>query len=384
MVKRAYFRTTAWVLSAAALPAALGCKPNLGSTASLIDRNRVLAIQSKPAERAPGVMSGVDFSALFVSPDENATPDDLQWSLCNVRKAIAVIGPAALQCYAPAGKGLEPIGMGAGAHAVIDKDDCSLFGPSPPMPKEGEPMSRPADADSSGGYYHPVRVLVPTGGEPDYVVGVTRLACGLAGATQDQSLTYADQYRPNENPRIDKLVVRHKGGREESLPIPADAETPDTVPSVAVSPGERVTARATWGDCPLTSTCGDGMCGAGEYPADRVIGRTTIKGCPEDCKLPDSPDGPSKGCTGSEPYVVLDVVARKIVDHRETMSVSWFATDGTFDNEVTGRTEEEAKNAFSENDWVAPNAKGKVRAWAVLRDDRGGVGWAELSFDVGG
>ena len=42
-----------------------------------------------------------------------------------------------------------------------------------------EPPSRPADPDVTGGYYQPVRVLVPTREEEDYVVGVTRLACGV-------------------------------------------------------------------------------------------------------------------------------------------------------------------------------------------------------------
>jgi hypothetical protein len=106
-----------------------------------------------------------------------------------------------------------------------------------------------------------------------------------------------------------------------------------------------------------------------------VMGKQ-IAGCPDDCMMP-------KGCTGSEPYVVLDPVSRAIVEHREAMRVAWFVTDGDFDHDGTGRTEKEARNAYSENQWVAPGAKARVHFWFVLRDDRGGVGWTELFVDVG-
>jgi hypothetical protein len=366
-VLRCALRDGAIVLGCAA---AFGCKPNIEGRPSLVDRSRVLAVQSSPAEQGPGDEAGVDYRALYAVADDDGDPSTVQWSFCNVRKEIAVIGPAALECLVPAGKALDPIGKGPEVHAVIDKDDCSVFGPSPPTPKEGEPASRPADPDTTGGYYQPVRVLVPTHDEPDYVVGVTRLACGLSGATQDQSIEYADRYRPNENPAIAELEVTHANGKKETFPVG------DDVPTVKVSPHERITLRATWAACPKSSTCGDGICGASEYAMDRTVMRQNVPGCPDDCATP-------KGCTGSEPYVELDPVQRDIISHREAMRVSWFGTDGSFDHDRTGRTEEEAGDAFSENDWVAGGAKGPVHMWVVLRDDRGGVGWTELSVDVG-
>jgi hypothetical protein len=346
------------------------CKPNIEGRPSLVDRSRVLAIQSSPAEQAPGDAAGVDYRALYAVAGDQGDASTVQWAFCTARKAIAVIGPAALECLEPAGKALDPIGEGPEVHAEIAMDDCSVFGPSPPTPKEGEPASRAADPDTTGGYYQPVRVLVPTEGEPDYVVGVTRLACGLGGATQEQSLEYTDRYRPNENPAIAELDVTHANGKKESFMVG------DDMPTVTVSPREHITLRATWPACPEKSTCGDGICGAGEYAMDRKVMGEDVAGCPDDCTTP-------KGCTGSEPYVELDPVQRSIVLHREAMRVSWFGTDGSFDHDRTGRTEEEARDAFSENDWVAPGARGPVHMWIVLRDDRGGVGWTELVVDVG-
>lgn len=372
MVARRTFGALRVAVAALACISAFGCKPNIEGRASLIDASRLLAIQSVPAEQTPGDEAGVDYHALYAVADDVDESTSVQWSFCTVRKAIAVIGPAALECYAPSGEALDPIGKGLDVHADIDKDDCSVFGPSPPMQKEGQPPARAADPDTTGGYYQPVRVLVPVPHEdPDYVVGVTRLGCGLSGATQDQSLEYADRYRPNENPAIDEILITRSGGQKVTITTGQDAA------KVTVSPHERITFRATWAACPETSTCGDGICGAGEYAMDRKVMGQQVSGCPDDCMMP-------KGCTGSEPYVVLDPAARKIVEHHEAMRVAWFATDGSFDHDGTGRTEREARsNAFSENEWVAPGAKGRVHFWFVLRDDRGGVGWTELFVDVG-
>jgi len=364
-------RSVRWCAALAVTGAVtFGCKPNIEGRPSLVDRSRVLAVQSTPAEQAPGDKAGVDYRALYAVADPDGDPSSIQWAFCTTRKEIAVIGPAALECLVPSGKALAPIGQGPEVHAVIDKNDCSVFGPSPPTPKEGQPASRPADPDTTGGYYQPVRLLVPTPEEPDYVVGVTRLACGLGGVTQDQSIEYNDRYRPNENPAVAELVLTHANGKKETFTVGGD------VPTVTVAPHERVTLRATWASCPKTSTCGDGICGAGEYPTDRKVNGQDVAGCPDDCTTP-------KGCTGSEPYVEFDPVQRKIVAHREAMRVAWFGTDGSFDHDGTGRTEQEAGNAFSENDWVAPGGKSTVHMWFVLRDDRGGVGWTELSVDVG-
>ena len=88
------------------------------------------------------------------------------------------------------------------------------------------------------------------------------------------------------------------------------------------------------------------------------------------------------GCRGSEPYGYFDPLAREVRDRRESMRVSWFANDGVFDHDRTGRSEAEADQSFSDNAWTAPEASGEVLLWVVLRDDRGGVGFESYRVRV--
>ena len=57
------------------------------------------------------------------------------------------------------------------------------------------------------------------------------------------------------------------------------------------------------------------------------------------------------------------------------MHVSWFATGGSFDLDRTGRDGSDVTTT-SDNGWTAPSSGTAVHLWIVLRDDRGGVGWA--------
>ncbi|HTM44649.1 MAG TPA: hypothetical protein VL137_06815, partial [Polyangiaceae bacterium] len=204
--------------------------------------------------------------------------------------------------------------------------------------------------------YQPLRVLAK-GSDIPYSVGLTRIDCGIARVTTQQSLDFAKRYRDNENPTIDNVVMNP--GRS-AISLSSDAATTATV-----AHGKHVTLRTSWPSCPLKPHCGDGFCGAGE---DRT-------NCADDCSDPH-------GCTGSEPYVAFDPAARKLVDRREAMRVSWYATDGTFDHDRSGRAEAEAATTYSDNGWLAPDKRGPVRVWVVLRDDRGGVGFGSYFIVV--
>jgi hypothetical protein len=339
---------------ALALLAFVACRPDTEGGASLIDGPRVLAIRSVPAEIEPG--KPVQYSALYATPTAESARPELQWALCTARKPLAVAGPIALECLQPTGPGLQQLGKGDSASATIPADGCRVFGPSPPAPKMGEPAARPADPDSTGGYFQPMRVMVP-GSEAEYAIGFTRIACGAGSATQDQTLEYAKNYRPNENPALDSVLVDPEGVGVELAEVPEEA--------TQVASGQRVTFRATWADCPLSAACGDGICGAAE---DRAS-------CAADCAT-------ARGCTGSEPYVYLDPIARELVQRREAMRVSWFASTGTFAHDRSGRAETDADSAFSDNDWTAPSEASDVRVWVVLRDDRGGVGYRSFYVHV--
>lgn len=348
-------RHVGFALIALAFAAANGCKPDVAGRPSLVDSERVLAVRSEPAEAKPG--DAVQYTALYVGPDGNAKASDLDWSLCVGRKPLAASGPVTEDCLRATGKLLGPLGGGASVKAAVPDDTCRLFGPTPPAPEEGQPAVRPADPDTTGGYYQPVRLRIARGGADDeYIVGVTRITCGLNGATTEQADAYAVGYRTNENPVLDSLALVRNG--KETNVVPGTA--------AKVAPSEHLTLRVHWAACPTKSTCGDGLCGAGE----------TIVTCADDCTMP-------VGCSGSEPYVYFDPVARAVRPRRESMRVSWFANDGRFEQERTGRGEKDAENAFSENRWTAPSKPGEVLLWVVLRDDRGGVGFASYKLQVG-
>lgn len=332
------------------LPLALGaCRPDTEGGAALIESPRILAIRSEPAEAAPG--KPVTYRALYVGPDEELDATSLDWALCLARKPIAVAGSISLDCLQPEADSdiLTPLGNGPTASGTLPKDGCRVFGPSPPAPKAGEPAARPADPDSSGGYYQPLRVRAPAS-ESEYAAGFTRIACGVGSATQEQALDYGKRYRENQNPEVDSVVVDPEGD-----PLPLSESAADPTPLRA---GARLTLRASWADCPIDATCGDGVC----TPSD------DRDACPEDCSTPH-------GCTGSEPYVYLDPIERRMLDRREAMRVSWFASAGSFAHDRSGRTENEASTPTSDNTWTAPTQPSNVRLWIVLRDDRGGVGY---------
>jgi hypothetical protein len=82
-----------------------------------------------------------------------------------------------------------------------------------------------------------------------------------------------------------------------------------------------------------------------------------------------------------ESFPVYDLNSLSLVDHREAMRVSWFATAGQFEHDRTGRGEDEMETS-TENSWTAPDMAGAVTMWVVLRDSRGGVAFATLTATV--
>jgi hypothetical protein len=352
------------LLFAAAAAMSAACKPNIVGRSSVVDSDRVLVVRSEPPEvdpkappPTPGpndpnnptadggnpapdggagpILVGVRYSALYVGPKGAADASRLEWAFCETQKPLDVTGPISPACLVPSATVLGLVQVGETMTAPVPDDACSVFGPLAPPVKQGEPAGRPADPDTTGGYYQPVRLLIPAKGEPDYAVGVTRLDCGLAGATQEQAGDYAKRHRPNENPSIDSLELTRANGKREVLAPAA---------SLDVARGETITLKANWASCPATD--------------------------------------PPTGCTGAEPYVALDPVAHTLVDRRESMRVSWFGTAGDYAHERTGRTEQDTATS-SENEWTAPDAQGPVFLWVVLRDDRGGAGFARDAQGVG-
>ena len=211
-------------------------------------------------------------------------------------------------------------------------DACTLFGPVTPPPEPGQPPIRPRDPDVTGGYYLPVRVSLwipenlrrPGMAGTDTLVsfGLERISCGLANVSSADARQFNETYTLNLNPRLAGVTLTD-----------ASSATPVTlVPAVVshVGQGRTVILEASWTD--------------------------------------DS----------AESYPVFDVQSHALVTHREAMVVSWYATDGSFEHDSTGRGGDELEVVTS-NHWTA-GPPGLVHLWVVLRDDRGGTDF--IGYDV--
>lgn len=83
----------------------------------------------------------------------------------------------------------------------------------------------------------------------------------------------------------------------------------------------------------------------------------------------------------AEPYVSYDLATVALVDRREAMRVSFYATAGRFDTDAAGVAEDDPATAVDDA-WTAPAAPATVTLWAVLRDSRGGVSITRTTIDV--
>jgi len=329
-----------------------GCVPEFDDDTSRVAAPRVLAIRADPAEVRERLDKTATFTALVAAPDGSATPE-VFWSLCIDRKPLSELGPVSPKCIASPEPGpsiAEPLGTGTSIEATIPETACQLFGPQRPDPKPGEPSGRPVDPDPTGGYYQPVMAWLGT----TAVLGSVRLGCPL------RDIEFNQRYRQNENPALDALeAVRGDG---TALPL-------DDGGSLDLSPGERVTVRTTWPLCPAVDECGDGICGPDED-------QTTCQGTGDDCAAP-------RGCTGAERYVFFDALAQSTSERWEALTVSYYATDGSFDNPRTGGTATAGAEGQpgTNNGYVAPSA-GTAALWVIVRDDRGGTAWRSFNVNV--
>lgn len=344
------------MLLAAWLSAAVGCQPNLDDTVSIVTTTRVLAIQSTPAEGPP--MSPVTYAALIAQGSgADAGVPRLVWDYCNARNPLSNLGPVNDVCVEPGSSELSTIGVGLHASGNVPDLACGNFGPNAPPAMDGGVAGQPVNPDSTGGYYQPVTMFL----EPSEagLAGVEdtlyfmRLSCGFSGANEASQGILAARYHLNTNPEVASLTASGK-----QFVTSADGATNP------VSRNQKLALEVAWPACPLVDRCGDGVCGADE----------SAMSCPFDCTHP-------KGCGGAERYVDFDLASQAVVDLREGIHVSWYATAGSFEQDRTGNSGTDDATT-SDDAWTAPTRAGTVHFWVVLRDDRGGIGWAEYVLDV--
>jgi hypothetical protein len=323
------------------------CASALDDLTPYVTTPRVLAITSEPAEAKEG--EEVLLRALYADASGVVADAPLDWSFCVGLKPLAELGPVTPDCLVADDPSLVPIDYGPEVTGAVPLEACSLFGPNPPPAQDGESAGRPTDPDVTGGYYQPV-VVFDEGEASVASLGAVRLRCGLAGVTQATYIAWNQGYHSNTNPRIATLSIV-RDGAVTVVPIEGEGE-PTTL-----APGEVVGLRVDWPECPLIASCGDGVCSAGE---DSLL-------CAEDCETPVA-------CGGAETYLVYDADSQSLIERRESISASAFVTGGALGIPRAGRAGDDAEVSV-ELTFTAPEAPGELWLGAVLRDDRGGVGF---------
>jgi hypothetical protein len=175
-----------------------------------------------------------------------------------------------------------PIVYGAGGSAqrdLVGKASVVLQNSSTP-PQDGELAGRPADPDSTGGFYHPVVAF----GDGAPVLAAVRVRCGIANVDQETYVAWNQGYASNANPDLLALEL-------DDVPLSPFGDAF----FLEVEPGEQVTLTASWPWCE-------------EAP-----------------------------CGGAETYAVYDPVSRELVPRREALSVAWFASGGALALARNGR-----------------------------------------------
>jgi hypothetical protein len=334
--------------------AILACNPVFDDRFSFVDAPRVLAVQSSPAQVVPGMSAS--YQVLVVNSKGTVASPRVDWSFCTQAKPINELNDVASDCFGT-GDVVQPFAMGPTAIGTIPSIACRQFGPDIPVTMPGEPSARPTDADTTGGYYQPLILTVQDAGQTISTLAETRITCALANSDSDEDAEYQARTKTNQNPQLSSVTVTSMAG----APL-TDAADPDPL---SIPKATKITLRASWPSCPAMPSCGDGMCTSGETAID----------CPDDCTTP-------VGCPGPEEYAYLDPAQGSLVDRHESMRVSWFATQGDFDDDHTGRLEEEYMTTTSDNTWTAPTSPGMVFIWVVLRDDRGGVDFHSYQVQV--
>jgi len=123
-----------------------------------------------------------------------------------------------------------------------------------------------------------------------------------------------------------------------------------------------------------------------EYELRYAANRNPVLELPGAAQLATVPAHASVALTASwpaesaEPYVYFDQLAQALVQRREAMRVSWFATGGALDVDASAVGEDDPATRVTTT-WHTPGP-GPATLWLVLRDSRGGVATRAVSVIV--
>jgi hypothetical protein len=224
------------VKSALLVALAAACAPDLGPPDFLVDRPRVIAVQSVPPEVAPGASAA--FHLLAVGPSGPLDVSSAGWAFCTAPLPLTESGTVASACEGT----LPQIALGAAPSIATSPDACGLFGSVP-----SSVARRPRNPDATGGYFQPVRVQVSGA----TAFAQERLLCPLTQASLSVSLDFQRRYTPNQNPVITAfsgptevsagqqvlLTISWDQGSVETYPVfdPAHLQIVDTAEVMTVS-----------------------------------------------------------------------------------------------------------------------------------------------------
>ena len=304
--------------------ASAGCKPDLGAPQSLITGPTILAIRGTPPEVLEGGMATYD--ALMVDVTGTVVALEIDWALCLAPNPPANGNDVSDVCLTIPDDTAAPVPTFT---ATLATNACTLFGPVAPPPMKGQPPMRPADPDTTGGFYQPVRATWQSDAGPLLAFALQRITCRLANAPTDVAATYAATYVPNNNPTLADLVLE-PAGAATPLFVSGQSTGPQ---AVTVAAGQKVTLQA-----------------------EVSVG-------------------------SAETFLFWNVSTLTLDTQRESLRISWFATGGAFEHDATGRSPTEMET-FTQNVWTAPTTPGPIYFWMVLRDDRGGIDFAAAQIDV--
>ncbi|HEY6881339.1 MAG TPA: hypothetical protein VI299_25110 [Polyangiales bacterium] len=309
------------VVWASGLVTLFACAPDLDVKASRVLQTRVVAVRATPAEARPGTT--VTLQAIVVTPLPTPASRQIDWAFCNVPRSPSdsiTVNAACLRPLDPSVPALTQIEGATGdvARAQVPIDACRTIGPElPPTDEMGNPQ-RPPDADITGGYQLPVRLVLSDSTGVDISFDRQRVRCNLGNAPSSAATEYQQRYMDNQNPAFTSIVFA-------GSPAPADGSARFAVPR-----GGQYPIRVTW------------------------------------------------DASAAENYVLFDPTTRSIQDRRERLEIGWFTNGGSFERDRTTPDDESStSNELSlDSDVTEP-----VTVWIVLRDERGGVGVTTLVLE---
>ena len=194
------------------------CKPDFPERDSLVTEERVLAMQAEPAEAKPG--TNVSYALLVASPAGTVRNAGADWAFCTTPTSLTENDSVSPDCL---NDGVSEIGSaGEQTIAATPGDACSIFGPDTPPGQ-----IRPRDADSTGGFFQPVRAEIGS----VVAFGFERITCDLPNAPANVTIDFNQRYVANRNPAPPVVTASVAGASVDFGSIPANA---------------RVTLRATW------------------------------------------------------------------------------------------------------------------------------------------